>query len=420
MQILHFSAYDTGAGAASAAYQLHQSLNHEGHSSRMVVRNKSSSDPSVQSAPFGRLNALNRIIGRVWPQKLAKGVYTFNANGLTGLERRGLVSLEAQAVDIICLHWINNLLTARDIKYIYDHYQRHIVWTLMDQEPVTGGCHYSFDCDGFEKQCGNCPQLVTSHSKDRSHVTWRSKFENLSGLPIVFVAPTNWLAQRIQKSSLFRNHQVEIIPLAIDTTVFRPFDQSASRNLLHLPQNKKIVFFGARYLFEERKGMRYLFRALEHLANMLAEAGRDRLELSDVHLLVVGNGLGELSLPFSHTAIPHLNDNISLALAYQASDVFVCPSVEDAGPMMIPESMLCGTPVVAFNTGGAPDLITTMKNGYLASYKNSEDLAKGVYSVLTRDSASNMRADARTVALKHSPAQVVQSYSRLFQSLRAS
>jgi glycosyltransferase involved in cell wall biosynthesis len=289
----------------------------------------------------------------------------------------------------------------------------------MDQEPVTGGCHYSFDCDGFEKQCGNCPQLVTSHSKDRSHVTWRKKFENLSGLPIVFVAPTTWLAQRIQKSSLFRNHRVELIPLAIDTTIFRPFDQSASRDLLHLPQNKKIVFFGARHIYEERKGMKYLFGSLELLARMLAERGNG-FKPSDVHLLVVGNGSSELSLPFSHTAIPHLNDNISLALAYQASDVFVCPSVEDAGPMMIPESMLCGTPVVAFNTGGAPDLITTMKNGYLASYKNSEDLAQGVYSVLTRDSAANMRADARTVALKHSPTQVVQSYSRLFQSLRAS
>lgn len=40
------------------------------------------------------------------------------------------------------------------------------------------------------------------------------------------------------------------------------------------------------------------------------------------------------------------------------------------------ESMCCGTPVVGFNVGGIPDMISHKENGYLAKYKDSEDLTE--------------------------------------------
>jgi glycosyltransferase involved in cell wall biosynthesis len=40
--------------------------------------------------------------------------------------------------------------------------------------------------------------------------------------------------------------------------------------------------------------------------------------------------------------------------------------------------MACGTPVIAFNTGGVPELVDHMKTGYVAEYKNPADLADGV------------------------------------------
>jgi glycosyltransferase involved in cell wall biosynthesis len=42
------------------------------------------------------------------------------------------------------------------------------------------------------------------------------------------------------------------------------------------------------------------------------------------------------------------------------------------------ESMCCGTPVVGFNIGGIPDLIAHGKNGYIAKYKDPEDMVKGI------------------------------------------
>ena len=62
-------------------------------------------------------------------------------------------------------------------------------------------------------------------------------------------------------------------------------------------------------------------------------------------------------------------DDLSLALLYSAADVFVAPSIEENFSATVFESLSCGTPVVAFNIGGMPDMILHEKNGYLVSTK---------------------------------------------------
>jgi len=69
--------------------------------------------------------------------------------------------------------------------------------------------------------------------------------------------------------------------------------------------------------------------------------------------------------------------------AYQMADIFVSPSIEDSGPMMINESIMCGTPVVSFNMGVASDLVITNETGYLAMLRDAHDLANGIRELLT-------------------------------------
>lgn len=421
MRILHFATYDIFGGAAKASYRLHKSLKDAGNSSWMIVRYKQSDDPDIHPASPVWPSRLERIRRRIpWLREhLPTPSYMFNLDVEHNIDTRPFFSYQSEEVDIICLHWITNLLTVKMIHDIYGHYQRPMVWTLMDQEPVTGGCHYSFGCDGFANQCGYCPQLDTSRSEDRSRTVWRRKQKYLQGLPMTFVAPTSWAAMQVRESSLFREHRVELIPLAIDTAIFRPFDWRAARDLLHVPQDKKAVLFGATYLEDPRKGMSYLMEALHYLSSMMAGQSSG-LSRESVLLLVVGSNSRHLlePLPFPSRHLGQLKDDFTLALAYQAADVFVCPSVEDAGPMMIPEAMLCGTPVVAFDTGGAPDLIETMKTGYLAAYKDSSDLANGLYQWLTIRDLSAIRPTVSEVAArKHTPSIVTARYLKLFNSL---
>lgn len=420
MNILHFATHDIAGGAAKASYRLHAALRSAGHSSRMIVRYKGSNDEDVQQVPvYVWRSCFRRVKCHIPLLRGPTATYMFNLDIEPPVDTRLFYAHQPGDVDIICLHWITGLLTVRTIRKIYDHYQCPLIWTLVDQEPLTGGCHYSFGCDGFTKKCGRCPQLNANRSRDRSRTVWRRKHRYVHDLSIVFVAPTSWVAERVGESSLFRNHRIEIIPLAIDTTTFRPFDQRVARDLLHVPQNKRVIFFGAASISDPRKGTADLTEALQQLPSMM-DGENGILSKEDVFLLAAGREVKNLleSLPFPSRQLGYLKDDITLALAYQAADVFVCPSTEDAGPMMIPESMLCGTPVVAFDAGGAPDLIETMKTGHLAAYEDSADLANGIYTLLAADDLPAIRAAAREVAArKHSPSIVAARHLELYSSL---
>jgi len=243
-------------------------------------------------------------------------------------------------------------------------------------------------------------------------------------LPITFVAPTSWAEEKVRLSALFGNHPVERIALAIDTSVFRPGDRAAARDELGIPPEKQVVFFGSSYLHEPRKGSAYLTEALKRLHRAWQSEGVDRTGRSNcaekVLFVMAGQNGEELKrrLPFPTLDLGYLRDDRRLASAYRAADVFVCPSIEDAGPMMVPESLLCGTPVVAFKTGGAPDLIVSGRTGYLARACDPTDLARGIAQVLDCPSPSVMSeaaaCDARRI---HDPKLVAARYLEIVSRL---
>lgn len=411
MKLLHFSTRDRTGGAARAAHQLHSALLAEGADSRMMVRYRTTDDPRIVTAPVRPIRSLwSRIRRRYLQATGKKSTYDFNWDLDVPLDPGTLFDANLPC-DVLYLHWINEFLNVRTIRRLQAFHRRPIVWVLVDQEPVTGGCHYSFGCDGFKRRCGRCPELDSSDPDDASRVLWERKKEDLSPLPITFVAPSSWVARKIRQSSLFRDHRMERIPLPIDVDVFRPADADAAREDLGIPSGRRVIFFGAGSLKDRRKGMEYLLAALQRLPHLYKG--------NDVFLLAAGQPNREILevAPFPGLHLGLIRDDRLLARAYQAADVFVCPSVEDAGPMMIPEAMLCGTVVAAFDAGGAPDLIRP-ENGFLARYKDGDDLARGIAEILGWPDLPHRRAAALRAAREaHDPAVVARKHLELCRSL---
>jgi len=107
-------------------------------------------------------------------------------------------------------------------------------------------------------------------------------------------------------------------------------------------------------------------------------------------------------LPFAYTFTGYLTDEKRIIDFYNASDVFVLPSLEENLPNTIMEALACGVPSVAFNVGGIPDLINHKSNGYLAKYMDITDLAKGIEETLTKSETTQvLQNNARQKAINN-------------------
>lgn len=415
LRVLHFATQDIGGGGFNASYQIHRSLQDLNHSSKLIVRNKISSDNSVvQVSTISRYQKLYHLstYKSLFLRKTYSSSYVFNFNQKQSVKYNDI--FKEKNIDLICLHWITNFLDTQLISLLYQNYKVPIFWTLMDLEPITGGCHYTFGCDKFTQQCGSCPQLLPSFDLDQSRKNWESKKKLVDKVPITIIAPTSWVYNKVKKSSIFVNARTALIPLPIDPKSFYPLDKSTAKSVLNINPDQKVIFFPIFSYDQPRKGMNYLLESLNKLCVEIDNS--DLLFSKQVICLLAGyNDYRVISMiPFRSRYLGYLKDTISLALAYQAADVFISSSIEDAGPMMVPEAMMCGTPVVAFNIGGAPDLIDEERMGYVIDDLNTTEMARAILKILLSNSQHNSLVIANKTRFKHDPYNVSRSYYDLY------
>jgi glycosyltransferase involved in cell wall biosynthesis len=145
---------------------------------------------------------------------------------------------------------------------------------------------------------------------------------------------------------------------------------------------------------------RQICRAFEYI---VVDGASEELEKLDIKMPVHSYGV--------------LCDEMLVA-AYRAASVMVVPSLSENLSNVIMESLSCGTPVVAFNTGGNADLIDHQNNGYLAKPFSTEDLAFGIHWCLQNNRDNNLSVHARKkVANNFSEEKVAQQYLNLYQTV---
>lgn len=389
MKILHINTHDKSGGAGKAAFRIHTAMLKNNIDSRMLVLRKSDIDNPVIT-DLGKLKKI--IIAPLYDRyskcRLLKSYSPVSvfSSGLNGFN----VSKHpwVQQADIIYLHWINGcMLSIKNIRQILN-LGKPVYWYMHDMWPLTGGCHHSFDCSRYMNHCGACPCLSSKKEKDLSYKIFHQKIKQLSNLSNLHaVTPSQWLGNCCKKSILFRNKEVTVIPNILDTDIYKPTDKIKVREILNLPQNKKLILFGA------DGGTGNPYKGWSYLKNALKE-----IEIEDCELVVFGSSYDpiiEREVPFPVHFMGRLQDEFSLVLLYNAADVFVSPSLADNFPNTIVEAMACSTLVTSFNVGGIPDLIQHKQTGYLAAYKNTEDLAEGINWCLTYQEKDKIEKAAR-------------------------
>lgn len=317
--------------------------------------------------------------------------------------------------DAIIILFMQNFLSYKNLYELNQLTKAPIFLYMMDMAPMTGGCHYAWDCEGYTKNCGNCPGLFSNNPKDQSFINLEFKGEFVNKTNIVPIAASEWQYKQLLASSLFERKKKYKILLGIDNELFKPLNKMDARKKLKIPSDKKIILFGAVSAHEKRKGFKEFTEALLLLKNILSEKDAD-----NVHIIIVGNGKKEIdnSLTFPHTFLGYLSF-MQIATSFQAADVFVNSSIEDSGPMIINQAIMSGTPVVAFEMGVALDLVITGQTGYRAKLKDSSDLAKGMKYILELNDYDykKMCENCRTLAVELCSPQIqVDRFIRILKN----
>ncbi|MFD0750519.1 glycosyltransferase family 4 protein [Mucilaginibacter calamicampi] len=419
MKVTLINTSDAGGGAPAACTRLLQALRLQGVDASLLVQHKKTNNSAVTGIVRDAVSKLKaqltflaeRIPFILFHERDKTVRFAFStANAGTSVVNNALV----KNADILHLHWTNSgFLSVGDLKELIAT-GKPIVWTLHDMWTFTGGCHYSGTCERFKNECGNCPFLRDAGQNDLSHKGWLRKAAMYAGAKnITFVACSKWLAGVAGTSSLINKFPITNIPNPIDIDVFSPRDMQTEREKRGIRSDAKIILFGAANINDKRKGIRYLVEALQ----LLKQSSKNT---SNVEVVIFGKNkhFDVTQLPFTVHQLNIITDENELAGVYGMADVFVTTSLEDNLPNMVMEAMACGTPVVAFNTGGVPEMLDHLQNGYLADLASAQGIAEGITHILYEAKTEELSANARQKVLNsYTNEKVAKQYTELYHAV---
>jgi glycosyltransferase involved in cell wall biosynthesis len=398
MKILHINQSDIEGGAAIAGYRLHEGLIAEGIDSKLLVGTKKTKSDLVVATKKNRIQKLTYQIG--------------NRIGLNNIHTFSSFDIPKESIyqeaDILNLHNIHggyfNYLALPKLTAT-----KTAVFTLHDMWSFTGQCFYSYECQKWQTSCGGCPHLNTK--RDLSQLERRLKHWAYQRSNLEIVVPSRWLTQ-LARQSMLNRFQIHHIPNGIDIDRYQPLDSDRCRSILGIPQHKHILMFGATDISDARKGGDLLHHALQNLPDSIK---------ADCFLLIMGNGgevlAKDVGMPSMELGFVS-NDKLK-SIAYSAADLFLFPTRADNLPLVLQESMACGTPMVSCNIGGVSDLVRPNQTGYLAAAENIDDFCNGIIELLEdKNLRQQMRTKCREIIVsEYSLKLQTQRYLKLYQDI---
>ena len=244
--------------------------------------------------------------------------------------------------------------------------------TLHDQWLLTGHCAHDFNCGRWRSGCGDCPDLTIypAIARDATAENWAAKRDLYRQSRLHVAAPSQWLLDRVAQSPLMEGVvERRLIRIGINRAVFHPGDRAAARHRLGLPQDAAVVMFAANGTRSNIwKDFATLEQAVERLPALLGERR--------VILLAVGQAGATRTVGGAEfRMLGFISDPATLADHYRAADLYLHATRADNSPIVVLEALACGTPVVASDVGGVPELVEPGRTGWLAPVGDAPAMA---------------------------------------------
>lgn len=361
MKVIHFSYMDD-CGAGIAAVRYHKLMQEMGITSTLYVCRKTNKDDTIVKL---KVKKNKRYVGN-FKHKIRDFIrnqielftgkakemycfYDFDETNAQGCIPDLLTQIDYKNVDFVFIHWLGGFINSYDMIRLYDVTHAKFIFSMMDLEPVTGGCHYPWLCNNYATNCMDCPALGNGRNL-LAHNQLTTKMANYAYLNADIFSSALYDLELAKKSIIkFNNYYQLYYP--IDENIFVPSKNNKNAEAITL-------FANVNAIGDPRKGFNYL---LAVLLNIDKQVTRKVSFLCLSKKLFDGYKFKNISFE-EFSFCKNVNDLVSL---YQRTDIFLCASIEDSAPMMLQEALLCGIPAITFDTGVGKQFIEDGKQGYV-------------------------------------------------------
>ncbi|HSE40239.1 MAG TPA: glycosyltransferase [Acidobacteriota bacterium] len=398
MNVVLLSDFETYGGAAIATSRLAQALSDTGHQVTRIVAHEDGNQHSWKTISLDQNRSFLHRIGTKYKENRS-------LRHLANL-------LESIGPDVINVHNIHGALTNGWSIDFLSTCQKYAptIWTLHDMWSFTGRCAYSYDCkkfiDGCDETCPT-PEEYPALTPEKIKPAWLKRSQILVGSGFTCVTPSKWMAAQAA-AGMWRDARIEVIPNGLPLELYSPVERTHARKELGIDSHGIVMITVAQDFSERRKGGNYLQQTLNRITDQ------------NLTLVVMGEGKVNLSSPkIKIHSLGFVKEDRIKVLAYSSADFLIHTAPVDNLPNVITEAFACGTPTVAFQTGGVSELVRPGVTGWLANEINEDSLCNAV-QIASREILAGMdlSQSCRDVAVnEYSLPMEANRYSALFEQL---
>jgi glycosyltransferase involved in cell wall biosynthesis len=251
----------------------------------------------------------------------------------------------------------------------------------------------------------NTPLVTTMHGTDvriaRSISFSRPAFRHVLKSSRVSTAVSRWLAHEAQ--SIVSAPPPLVAPMPVATELFTP-EGGAQR------KDNTLLFVGR---ITKQKGLDLLLQALPSLPpGVTLDVVGDGPERESLENLARELGVAP-RVRWHGTQTQH-----ALVGFYRSATMLVVPSADEGLGLVAVEAMLCETPVVAFDSGGLPDVVQHSRTGFLVGERSPDALSAAIGEVLAlEDRGRSLGSSGRLHALSaFAPESVARRYVDIYRA----
>ena len=406
-RVLHLSTYGANSGAGVAALRLLEAERSYGLDAELLLM-------APNSEPLAGVHALgnDRRLYRAWQCKLwseralvallngFNREQTFKTSlGRLGISMRALRPYLAK-VDLIHLHWTQHaFLSLRTLEEL-----------CKLGLPVVITLHDYWWAQGIE-QMATKPGELSAPLRRLDRRVQQRKAELMAHYPIHWVTVSSSLANEVSRSSIVPRLGISTIGTVLSAQYYQQAQSQGSRTTNE--QRPYQILFVATRVDDPIKGWSYLTEAMRLLADLAGEQ-RAQMQLTLVGALSDHTLLKQIPIPIQH--LGSISDAERLRSLYAESSVLISTSERESFGQTLLESLACGTPVIARDSGGPADIVIDGVNGALAAHDTPQEMATALWQHFTEATAYQPEA-CRASSLRFAPTAIAQQYAQLYAQL---